>query len=113
MRVGQRLQLVLVMFQRLVVAGLPDLDREQVVRNLALVHDDVGINRFAEMIVGRDNRAMRQPQRSLAEPVIIAIDFPARKLLFAMHREPVRQRALTEILFQQEDLMRIKLLQAP
>ena len=82
MRIGQRLELVLVVFQGLVVAGLADLDREQIVRNLALVHDDVGIDRFAEMIVGRDDRPMRQSQRSLAEPVEIAIDVPARKLLF-------------------------------
>ena len=111
MRIGQRLQLVLVVFQRLVIAGLADLDREQIVRNLALVHDDIGIDRFAEMIVGRDDRPMRQPQRSLAEPVEIAIDVPARKLLFAMHRQPVRQRALTEILLQQEGFTGIEFLQ--
>src|SRR5882724_870217 len=111
MRIGQRPQLVLVMFQRLVIGSFPDLDREQIVRNLALVHHDVGIDRFSEVIVGRDDRAMRQPQRTLAEPVEIAIDLPARKLLFAMHRQPVRQRPLTEVLVEQEGFARIKFLQ--
>ena len=42
MRIGQAAQLVLVVFRRLMVARLADLDRQQVVRNLALVHDDIG-----------------------------------------------------------------------
>ena len=109
MRIGQRLQLVLVMFQRLMIASLPDLDREQIVGNLALVHDDIGIDRFAELIVGRDDRSVRQPQRAFAEPVVVAIDLPARELLLEMHRQPVRQRALAEILLEQEGFARIKL----
>ena len=108
MRIGQRPQLVPVMFRRLMVARLPDFDREQVVGNLALVHDDIGIDRFSEMIVGRDDRSMRKPQRALAQPVVIAIDLPARKLLFEMHRQPVRQRALAEILLEQEGLARVE-----
>ena len=54
---------------------------------------------------------MRQPQRALAEPVVVAIDLPARKLLFDMHRQPVRQRALAEILLEQEGLARVEFLQ--
>ena len=34
MRIGQRPQLVLVMHQRLMVGGLADLDRQQIVRDL-------------------------------------------------------------------------------
>ena len=80
MRIGQRAQLVPVMFRRLMVARLADFDREQVFRNGAAVHDDIGINRLREMIVGRDDRSLRKPQRSLAEPVVVAVDVPAREL---------------------------------
>ena len=52
---------------------------------------------------------MRQPQRPLAQPVVIAIDVPSRKLLFDMHRQPVGQRALAEILFEQLALARIEI----
>ena len=55
---------------------------------------------------------MRQPQGALAQPVVIAIDLPARKLLFQMHRQPVRQRALAEIVLQQPGLARVKFLRA-
>ncbi len=109
MRIGQRAQLVLVMFRRLMIGFLPDFDGEQVVGNLALVHDDIGIDRFCEMIVGRDHSSMRQPQRPLPQPVVVAIDAPARKLLFQMHRQPVGQRALSKILLKQVGLVRIKL----
>src|SRR5271165_324858 len=54
---------------------------------------------------------MRQAQRAFAEPVILAIDLPARILLLEIHREPMRQRALAEVLFQQKGLLRIELLQ--
>jgi hypothetical protein len=109
MRVGQRPQLVLVMFRRLLIACFPDFDREQVIGDLALVNDDVGINRFCEVIVGRDDRSMRKPQRPLAQPVVIAIDAPSRKLLFQMHRQPVSQRALSKIPFEQKGFVRIEL----
>ena len=66
MRIGQRPQLVLVMCQRLMVGGLPDLERQQVAGNLALVNDDIGIDGFCEMIVGGDDRPVRKPQRALA-----------------------------------------------
>src|SRR5260221_30206 len=109
MRIGQRAQLVLVVLRGLIITRLPDFDREQIVGNLALVHDDIGINRFSEVIVGRDDGSMRQPQRPLAQPVVVAIDAPASELLFQLHRQPVRQRALSEILLKQEGLARIKL----
>src|SRR5258708_9555963 len=51
---------------------------------------------------------MRQPQRPLAQPVVIAIDVPSRKLPFEMHRQPVRQRALAEIFLEQEGLARVE-----
>ena len=108
MRIGQRPQLVLVMLRRLVIGGLPDLDREQVIGNLALVHDDIWINRFSEMIVGGDDGSLRKPQRALAQPVVIAIDLPSRKLLLEMHRQAVGERALAEILFQQMGLARVE-----
>ena len=79
------------------IGCLAHFDREEIVGDLALVYDDVGIDRFREMVVGRDDRAARQPQCPLAQPVIIAIDLPSRKLLFQMHRQPMRQRALAEI----------------
>ena len=47
MRVGQRPQLVLIMLRRLMVTRLPDFDGEQVIGDVALVHDDIGINGFA------------------------------------------------------------------
>jgi hypothetical protein len=102
---------LLVVFRRLVVGRLPDLDREQIIGDIALVHNDVRIDRLAEMVVGRDDRSMREPQGARAKPVVIAIDLPARKLLFQMHRQPVRQRALAEIVRKQECVVRIKFLQ--
>ncbi|MHC2562614.1 hypothetical protein ACVIVD_004608 [Bradyrhizobium liaoningense] len=38
------------------------------------MHDDIGVDRLAEMVVGRDDGAVRQVQRALAEPVVVAID---------------------------------------
>ncbi len=108
MRIGHRAELVPVMFRRLMIGCLANLDGEEIVGNLALVHHDIGINRFSELIIGGDNRSVRQPQRPLAQPVVIAIDLPARELLFEMHRQPVRQRALAEILRKQEGLARIE-----
>ena len=64
------------------------------------------------MVVGGDDRAVRQPQRAVAEPVVVAIDLPARELLFEMHRQPVRQRALADILFEQEGFARIKFVES-
>ncbi len=61
MRIGQRHQLVLVVLQRLVIARLSDLDREQVVRNGALVHDDIRKDRLA-----RDDRRSRRWCRAAA-----------------------------------------------
>jgi hypothetical protein len=61
------------------------------------------------MIVGRDDRAMREPQRAFAEPVVIAIDLPTRELLFKMHGQPVCQRTLSKVLLEQEGFARIKL----
>jgi len=61
------------------------------------MHDDVGIDGFSQMIVGRDDRAARQAERPLAEPVVVAIDLPARKMLLDVDREAVGQRALAEI----------------
>ena len=61
------------------------------------------------MVVGRDDRPVRQPQRALAEPVVFAIDLPAGKLLFEMHRQPVGQRALAGVLVEQEGFVRIEL----
>ena len=52
---------------------------------------------------------MRQPQRAIAEPVVFAIDLPARELLFEMHRQPVRQRALAGLLVEQKGLVRVEL----
>jgi hypothetical protein len=63
------------------------------------------------MIIGGNDGAMRQPQRAFAKPVIVAIDVPARKLPFDMHREPVRQRALAEIAREQDAFMCEQLLQ--
>ena len=60
------------------------------------------------MIVGRDDRAAREPQRALAQPVVIAIDLPAGKMLLHMHRQPVRDRALAKILFEQQRFVRIE-----
>src|SRR5229473_1260993 len=109
MRVGQPAQLVMVVFRRLMIARLPDFDGEQIVRNGATVHHDIGINRFSEVVVGRDNRSMREPQRPLPQPVVIAVDLPAAdELLFEMHRQPVRQRALAEILLQQMGFARVE-----
>ena len=105
MRIGQRLQLVLIVFDRLMVGILPNFDRHQIVGDFPLVHDDIWIDGFAEMIVGRDDGAMGKPQRALAQPVVVAIDLPARKLLFDVHRQPVGQRALAEVLFQHIGLM--------
>ena len=102
MRVGERAQLVLVMRERLMVGGLPDLDGEQVLRDLAPMNDDVGIDRLGEVIVGRDDGAVGQLQRPLAKPVIVAIDVPAGKLPLEMHREAMGERALAEILLEQE-----------
>src|SRR5258708_3221377 len=111
MRVGQRPQLVLVVLERLVIAGLAYLEGDKVVGDRALVHHDVGVNRFSEMIVGRDDGAVRQPQRAIAEPVVVAVDFPARELFFDMDGEPVRQRALAEILFEQKGLARVEFME--
>src|SRR5665647_2348428 len=110
MRVGQRPQLVPVVLRRLMVAGFAHFDREQIVGDLALVHDDVGIDRFCQMVVGRDDRAMRQPQGPLAQPVVVAIDLPSRKLRFQMHRQPMRQRAFAEVMLQEPGLVRVKFL---
>src|SRR5215212_12214342 len=60
------------------------------------------------MIVGRDDGAMRQPQRALAEPVVIAIDLPPGEMIFQMHRQPMRQRALAEIVLKQITFAPIK-----
>src|ERR1700738_3964343 len=110
MRIGQRPQLVLVMLRRLMIGRLPDFDREQVIGNLPLMHDDVRINRFSEMIVGGDDRSLRKPQRALPQPVVVAIDVPSRKLLFEVHRQAVGERALAEILFQQMGLARVEVM---
>ena len=75
------------------------------------MHDDIGIDRLAEMIVGRDDRTVRQLQRPHAETIEIAIDLKIRKLPFQVQREPVRQRTLAEIVLEQERLARVKLLQ--
>src|SRR3974390_1872174 len=109
MRIGERRQLVLVVLDRLVVRGLAELDRHEIVRNLALVHDDVGKYRFCQVIVGRDDRAARQPQRAFTEPIVLTIDVPARKLPFEMNRQTMRQRALAAILVEQKGLAREKL----
>src|SRR3954454_16642621 len=109
MRVGQGAQLVPVVLRRLVVTGFADLDREQVRRYFALMHDNVGVNRLSQMIVCRDDGAVGQPQRPLAEPVVVAIDLPPRKLVFQMDGQPVRQRALAQIMLEQEALAAIKL----
>jgi two-component sensor histidine kinase len=53
MWIGQSLKLVLIVLKRLMIACLPHLDRQQAVGNFPLVYDDVGIDRFAEMVVGR------------------------------------------------------------
>ena len=62
-RIGQRLQLVPVVFRRLVIGGIPHLDREQVVGDLApvLVHDDIGVNRLSRL-----NRRSRRSRRAAA-----------------------------------------------
>src|SRR6476620_8908296 len=91
------------------IGRFPRLDREQVIGNGALVHHDVGIDGFGEMIVGRDDRPVRQPQRAVAEPVVFAVDLPARELLFEMHSKPVRQRAFPGFLFEQKGFMRVEL----
>ena len=109
MRIGQGLELMLFVLDRLVVAGLADLDRHEVVGDVALMHDDVRIDRFAEMIVGRDDGSVRQPHRALTQPVVVAIDLPAGKLLFDVHRKPVRQRALAEVPLQEKGFACIKL----
>src|SRR3954469_23617018 len=109
MRVRQGAQLVPIVLRRLVVTGLADFDREQVRRYFALMHDNVGVNRLSQMIVCRDDGAVGQPQRPLAKPVVVAIDLPPRKLVFQMHSQPVRQRALAQIMVEQEALAAIKL----
>ncbi|MGY4598387.1 hypothetical protein ACVWXL_006133 [Bradyrhizobium sp. GM22.5] len=38
----------------------------KIVRDLALMHHDVRVDRLAQMIVGRDDGAVRQMQRTLA-----------------------------------------------
>src|SRR5689334_2143369 len=111
MWIGQRLELVLVMLDRLMVARLADLDCQEIVRDLALMHDDVGIDRFAEMVVGRDDGSVRKPHGAFAKPVVVAIDLPARKLLFDMHGEPVCQRAFAEITLQDEGFVRVEFAQ--
>ena len=60
MDIGQRPQLVLIVLQRRVIARLADLDTEQIVRDLTLMHHDIGIDRLAQMVVGRNDGAMRQ-----------------------------------------------------
>ena len=109
MRIGKRHQLVLVVLDRLVVRGLAELDRHEIVRNLALMHDDVGKYRLCHVIVGREDRAAWQPQRAFTEPIVLAIDVPARKLPFEMNRQTMRQRALAAILVEQKGLAREKL----
>ena len=111
MRIGQRPQLVLVVLRRLMVGCFPDFDRQQIVGDRALVHHDIGIDRFRQMIVSRNDRSMRQPQRALAEPVIVAIDLPAGKLSFDLHRKPMRQGDLAEILFENIALAGVEFLQ--
>src|SRR5205823_2685017 len=85
MRIGQAAQLVMIVFHRLVVDGLAHLDREQVFRNRAVVHDDVGKYRLAQFIVGGNDRSVWQFQQTLAEPVVLAVDLPAVELPFQMH----------------------------
>ena len=51
---------------------------------------------------------MRQSERAIAEPVVVAVDRPARELLFEMHRQPMRQGALAEIPFEQESFARVE-----
>ena len=41
MRIGQRPQLVLVVLRRLMIGGLSDFDRQQIVGDRALVHHDI------------------------------------------------------------------------
>ena len=84
MRVGQGPQLVQVVFERLVIAGLADFQRDEIGGDRAPMHDDIGINRFSEVIVGGDDGAVRQPQRAVAEPVVVAVDVPALELAFFM-----------------------------
>ena len=77
----------------------------------ALVHDDVGVDRLAEMVVGRDDRAVRQFQGAGTEPVEFAIDVEIAKLPLQLDGKPVRQRALAEIVREQERLAGVELLQ--
>ena len=48
---------------------------------------------------------------ALAEPVEVAIDFEIGKLPFYLHRQAMRQRALAEILLEQECLAGVKIFQ--
>ncbi|WP_338319994.1 hypothetical protein, partial [Bradyrhizobium ottawaense] len=51
---------------------------------------------------------VRQMQRALAEPVVIAVDRPAGELLLQMHGEPVGDRALADVLLEQEALVGVE-----
>lgn len=62
------------------------------------------------MVIGRATRAAWQPQRALAEPIVVAIDLPAGELPLDIDRDSVSKRSLAEIALQQERLLRVKLL---
>src|SRR5205823_7453965 len=67
-----------------------------------------GKYRLAQFIVGGNDRSVWQFQQTLAESVVVAVDLPAVELPFDVHRHPVRQRTLAEILLQQIGLVLIE-----
>src|SRR4051794_21660116 len=69
MWIGESSQLVPVVLERLMVAGLPDLDRQQIFGHAAAMHHDIGVDRLSEFIVGGDNARLRQPPDPLPEPI--------------------------------------------
>lgn len=63
-----------------------------------MVHDDIGLARFSQMIVGKDDRALRQVSERSSSGVIGAVDHPARELLFPDARRSGASPTLAEIL---------------
>ena len=111
MRVGQRPQLVPIVFDWLMIGCLPDLDSQKIFWNGPPVHHDIGMNGLAERIIGRDDRSPGQEQRALAQPVVVAVDLPVRELPLDANREPMAQRALAGVLLKQIGLASIELLE--
>lgn len=108
MRIGHGTKLVPVMLEGKVIGPLPGFDRQQVLRNGPAMDHNIGIYRFADIVVGRDDRSLRQQQPALADPIIVAIDVPSIELGFEMDRKAMRQGTLANIFLKQKRLARVE-----